>query len=42
MEWKGQKGTGVWRSPILRPTYDLEKLAAADLAVPHPEERKGV
>ena len=41
MEWEGQKGTGVWL-PDPAPTCDLEKLAAADLAVPHPEKRKGV
>ena len=41
MEWEGQKGTGVWL-PDPAPTDDLEKLAAAHLAVPHPEERKGV
>ena len=42
MEWKGQKGTGVWALSDPAPTDDLEKLAAADLAVPHPEKRKDV
>ena len=41
MGGRARKGTGVWRLPDPAPTCDLEKLAAAHLAVPHPEKRKG-